>query len=174
MAVAVGSVSAGFRRANSPPLYSRSSTRRGLRQQGERPAAVVKGLRGFLRARLLAVKPLRLHGIDGNHGPASPAFRRRASADIIRKVAFQLMNKEGSQSPPLPGGRRECLPPDEPGKESLHQILRVLRPVSPPPGVGIKRIPVSAAQFFQRRPRDRRISASNLRDERPARGLKVP
>src|SRR5207244_13349746 len=107
--------------------------------------------------------------------------RRRAAAALlalgavpfVREEVFQRGEDEGAKFPLLAAEPFEVIPGEESGEEALRQVFGVLTGVAVPSNVGVKRIPISAAQFLERQIRLPCATAARGEHDRPTRRAEI-
>ena len=78
---------------------------------------------------------------------AGAALLASGAVTLIGEKVLQRGEQEGAELPLLAAQPFEVVPGEEPGEKALRQIFGILARVAVPTNVGVKRIPISAAQW---------------------------
>ena len=138
-------------------------------QQRQRPFAVERlvGTR-LVRGGDLKFRVRRLP-VERQGRLAAAAFWRLRLVPFVREKMFQRRQQERAEPSAFRAQAGEIIFLQKPREERLRQILRVFLVVPAPADVGVKRKPVSAAQFLQRAIRLRRVPSARREHDRPMR-----
>ena len=116
-------------------------------------------------------------GMSSNEEGLARRVRRLAAFEcaglvpfVGEKVIDGRQEKRAEAAPAAVHGFQIILP-NEPAEEFLRRVLRIRRRQAFAAHVGIERIPISAAEFFQSRRGSRRIAIARCGDDAPARGV---
>ena len=101
---------------------------------------------------------------------ASAAFLSMGLGPFAHQKMFQRSQQERAKLPFVPVGDTEIIPRQQAREEFLSQILGIVSAVTFSANVTIERIPVSAAQFFQRLGGLRRRHVTSRQHDAPVRG----
>ena len=141
----------------------------GLVQQRHRPAPVEQRLRGLALVGFLQEASLRAIGVDRQVGTA-PLLPRLPPVHADA-VALQHGEQEGAQLALRRVGGRQRIALEQPGEESLREVLGVRRRDAIAAKEGIDRVPVDRTQLLQRAAT---LVVAEALDERPSGSGEVP
>ena len=139
-------------------------------QNGQGPAAFEDFFRGCVVARFEEITRFSGLFIEGNDLRSAAAFLGAQAVPFVRKEMFERGKQERTEFAARRIDLREIIFLEEAREEGLGEILRVVRRETFAPDVGVKRIPIFAAEIFQRGGATRRAALGGLKDFRPARG----
>ena len=126
-----------------------TQARQSLRKHRPGPASIVKHVRTGQVGRFKLISLLAILVFERFQSSAATAFERFPSPIFIDQVVLQSREQEGAEPAALAIGQGQCALLEKVRQECLCQVLGVLRLVSGPPDVSIKRVPVSSAEGLQ-------------------------
>ncbi len=136
-------------------------------------AACRQPLGGFIVLRFVAIAVLHGVVIEGEQGLAAASLLRLAAPPFVGQKMVKCREQEGPEAAFVAIHRPQETLLKQPLEESLRQVLRLVRFMSATPDMGIERIPIGAAQTFQRFIRSFRIVVGRREDNAPMGGEKT-
>jgi len=140
----------------------------GVFQNGERPTPFIKSFRRGQFDRFDAVAIFRVGAIERYRVRPAAALEAAAFRMFLGEEVFHGREQEGSEFASLRVCQRDGILFQQVREEGLREVLSILAVLSETAHVGVERIPVSAAEFFERFGGLRRSLVRGVEHDSPA------
>jgi hypothetical protein len=142
-------------------------------EQGQGPAVLENLFCGHGGIRFQKIKLLGVVIVQGNECLTAPAFFGRGLVPLVGKKVIESRQEKRAELSLQRADIFEKASLEQMGKESLGQILSIMSVVALASDVGVERIPIGAAQPFQRLSSMRGHAITRGQHDAPMRGREV-